>query len=518
MPSLGLSQAEGFYYEQPIYIAEQNWWDLELSPQIRTKRGKGLYGMLRFVDSQVSSGTLLFGEFKEKRAYVDEFNLENNEHYGVNFKYENLNPLKKWFDLDATGQSGAYFDLNWMNDIEYLNLQRSDDTLNATSSQVFSRANLFYNRDQNYFASYVKYYLDLTQESNDETIQNLPTLHYHRYLETWLEDHLFYNVDMKLNNYYRKVGTTAREVEANVPVLLQGSFFDDYLDVSFRSQLYGKYIDFDNTGGTYSSGRFGRSTNTIQVGTHLTRGYENLTHSVDMDVLFVKNGAESRNGYFETYQTDCEADPSSDLCSYYNITDIEEATEIRFAQYLFGGEGSQILYHRLTQYINSDDRFTELENEITWQISPVLSLYSDTVYDHQLDRLTKQATELAYEDRGFRLGLSHFYEDQTRHSLDYDSSYLTADIEYRYDEHYNYFAKYAYDMEHSVKKNVQVGFLYSKRCWDFGLRYVELNRPVLEQGGVVDSIYDKYIYFTIILKPMGGSAIQYQLNDLLEGS
>ena len=116
------------------------------------------------------------------------------------------------------------------------------------------------------------------------------------------------------------------------------------------------------------------------------------------------------------------------------------------------------------------------------------------------------------------MGLSHFYEDQTRHSLDYDSSYLTADIEYRYDEHYNYFAKYAYDMEHSVKKNVQVGFLYSKRCWDFGLRYVELNRPVLEQGGVVDSIYDKYIYFTIILKPMGGSAIQYQLNDLLEGS
>nr|MDA3909179.1 LPS-assembly protein LptD [Sulfurimonas sp.] len=32
-PAFGTSAVEGIYYEQPIYIAEQNWWDLELKPQ-----------------------------------------------------------------------------------------------------------------------------------------------------------------------------------------------------------------------------------------------------------------------------------------------------------------------------------------------------------------------------------------------------------------------------------------------------------------------------------------------------
>ncbi|MDD3596874.1 putative LPS assembly protein LptD, partial [Sulfuricurvum sp.] len=51
IPSFGLSSKEGFYYQQPIYIAPQNWWDMELRPQIRTSRGAGLYTDIRFVDT-----------------------------------------------------------------------------------------------------------------------------------------------------------------------------------------------------------------------------------------------------------------------------------------------------------------------------------------------------------------------------------------------------------------------------------------------------------------------------------
>jgi len=54
-PSFGYSEDEGFYYEQPLFIAEQNWWDLELSPQIRTNRGKGAYSTFRFIDSKYSN-------------------------------------------------------------------------------------------------------------------------------------------------------------------------------------------------------------------------------------------------------------------------------------------------------------------------------------------------------------------------------------------------------------------------------------------------------------------------------
>ncbi|MDT8339518.1 MAG: LPS-assembly protein LptD, partial [Sulfurimonas sp.] len=64
-PMVGFSDKEGFYYEQALYIAQSNWWDLELRPQIRTNRGSGIYTEFRFVDSKVSKGSLAAGYFKE---------------------------------------------------------------------------------------------------------------------------------------------------------------------------------------------------------------------------------------------------------------------------------------------------------------------------------------------------------------------------------------------------------------------------------------------------------------------
>jgi len=97
-PSLGLSGSEGFYYQQSLYIAEQNWWDLELKPQIRTNRGYGIYSIFRFVDSPISKGYFKTGYFKERPSYVREYSLENEKHYGFNFRYNNTDVLNQWFD------------------------------------------------------------------------------------------------------------------------------------------------------------------------------------------------------------------------------------------------------------------------------------------------------------------------------------------------------------------------------------------------------------------------------------
>ena len=62
-----------------------------------------------------------------------------------------------------------------------------------------------------------------------------------------------------------------------------------------------------------------------------------------------------------------------------------------------------------------------------------------------------------------------------------------------------------YDLQRSEKKSAEIGFLYSKRCWDFGLRYVENNRPILNSSGASGSIYDRYIFMTVALKPIMSS-------------
>ena len=103
------------------------------------------------------------------------------------------------------------------------------------------------------------------------------------------------------------------------------------------------------------------------------------------------------------------------------------------------------------------------------------------------------------------------------------TSYMTSSIEYKYNKHYLYKFKYDYDLERSLRKNIEIGFLYQKRCWDFGIRYVENNRPILDEFGQPSSIRDRYLYFTIRLKPImssdgGMSGFAFRLPDASEGN
>jgi len=47
---------------------------------------------------------------------------------------------------------------------------------------------------KNYFGLYGKYNIDVSRSSNEETIQELPSLHYHRYLQQLINNRLFYTV------------------------------------------------------------------------------------------------------------------------------------------------------------------------------------------------------------------------------------------------------------------------------------------------------------------------------------
>jgi hypothetical protein len=60
-----------------------------------------------------------------------------------------------------------------MNDVDYLNLQQSDETQNVTSNQVMSRINAYYSSEDNYIGAYFKHYQYLNLESNGRNDSNL---------------------------------------------------------------------------------------------------------------------------------------------------------------------------------------------------------------------------------------------------------------------------------------------------------------------------------------------------------
>ena len=533
-PSVGISNNEGFYYQQPIYIAQQSWWDLELLPQIRTSRGSGLYTNFRFIDSKVSHGEIRMGYFKEKQAYFEKNNLQNNSHYGFNIKYDNRDFLNLWSGHDFAGQSGLYVDINHMNDVGYINLASSNTINQTTSKQVLSRINMFYNTDSQYIGSYFKYYQDLSIENNDNTLQKLPTLQYHYYLDTLLKDHLLYSLDVKSNNIQRQINKKVIQTDINIPVTLQTSLFDEFLNISYTANLYMQHSTFRgqdiNSSTEYRDGYYARNYHTFKASTQLTKGYENVSHVIDLSIIYNKSAWNQETGFYADESNYCSnLDNQSNLdyksrCEFYNITNIDNAAQLQFTQYLYDKDAKQILYQRLAQrvsYSSAASRYGELENELDYKVTSWLSFYNNMFYNYDKNAFSKIFNKVSLNQYGVNLQLSHLYKDRfvapaTSTDPLQRTNYLTSSAEYTYNRHYSFSALYNYDLETQEKKSMSIGFMYKKRCWDFGIKYSENNRPVLTLNGASSSIYDKYVYVTIVLKPLmqsskNSSFITYKL-------
>jgi LPS-assembly protein len=516
-PSLGISDAEGVFYAQSLYIAEQNWWDLELIPQVRTRRGAGIYSTFRFIDSAKSHGELKLGYFKERNSYFEEYNLQNNSHYGYNFLYDNQDFINHWFGTKLQGQSGIYVDIKHMNDVDYINLASNNRIETSTATQVLSRVNMFYNTDQHYVGAYFKYYQDLQKTSNEDTLQKLPTLQYHYYLDTLLQNHLIYSLDIKSHNIQRQVDKTAVQTNINIPINLQTNLFDEYINVAYRANLYAQHSMFGGTqdvpqvGVEYNNGYIARNSHQFSLNTQLTKGYEDYTHVVGLGVSYTNNGSEIRNGYYEDYKDKC-SDPANSAapeCEFYNISEIQEETQLDFIQYIYDSSAKEIVYHRLSQSISNsraNDKYGELENELNYKINSYFSFYNNMFYNFDQKRFSKVLNKITYHSKELELSASHLYKDSFIDPLSSDdpdryTSYLTSGLKYKYNKHYSFNTKYDYDVELSQRKAMEFGFMYKQRCWDFGIKYAENNRPILTQAAQSDSIYDRYVYITVLLKP-----------------
>ncbi len=517
VPTLGVSGNEGFYYQQPIYIAPQDSWDMELKPQIRTMRGYGIYSTLRFVDTQTSGGTFKSGYFKENRSYIEEEQLINSSHYGFNFKYQNADLLNQWIDADYKSQTGLYMDINYMNDVDYINLATNDNLETNTATKVPSKINLFYNIDTNYLATYFKYYQDLTKKSNKDTLQKVPTFHYHHYLNSLLDRYILYNIDIKSTNIERIINKKVIQTDIDIPLTFRKSLFDELVNISYKSNFYGQHSRFsgveeDNLDkfNEYNNGYFIRNYHTFSASTELTKNFDDFIHVISLSSKYILGGEEKRTGYYLDQKEFC-ANPqniNAKACEFYTITDIDEVLEFDFQQYLYNLSGEEILYHRLAQrisYTKDKNQYGELENEVNYKISTYLSLYNNMFFNFDKNRFSKVSNQLSLDFDVLHLRLSHLYENSfIKDDSEQYTSYITSNAKYIYNEHYSYNFRYDYDLEMDITKSREIGFLYKKRCWNFGLKYVEYNRPKLTSDEI-SSVYDKYIYLTVILKPIMSS-------------
>lgn len=482
IPTIGYGTKNGLIYMQPFYIAEYNSWDLEIIPQIRTNRGVGVNSGFRFVDTSHSKGSFAFGGFKDKQSYRVKEGLKNDIHKGFEFKYENTRLLEKY--LSKGIDDGLWIDLTYLNDIDYLNLKESKYV--GYDSLITSKANYYITTNKNYGGVYAKYYIDTEKTENDTTLQELPTFQYHHYLDSIFLPNILYSFDAKYHNYTRGEGVTAQQFEANLPITFYTSFFDEFLHFSASENIYATHINYENS--TNNSDTFSKNYHKLSLYSDLSKPYSNFYHIMQFRLDYIIPSWD--NG---------------DITEDFLKTD-EDKKKINgsFSQYFYDNSGKKRIKHAISQAFNLDKDmydYGDLEHEITYYFTNNIYAKNDIHYSFEKDRFSKIQSALHVDNDRYGGDLIHTYQHDNE---DVKESFLTADFNIKYGNHYSYFGSLDYNFAQHYTNSWKLGLKMKKKCWEYTLIYREIVSPKLTSVGS-DSVKKKGFYLAFELYPIGGT-------------
>lgn len=492
-PLFGYTSEEGFIYEQPVFWAISPSMDMEFNPQIRTNRSIGLYATLRFVDSEHSSGKLRAGYFKDKESYVEENNLPNSSHYGLEFNYESSKIFSDKLPQGFT--DGLYINTTFLNDIDYLNLQQTQLEHFGLVPLQESRLNYFLYNNDYYVGVNAKYFIDTRKVDNDDTLQILPSVQLHKYLDHFLWNNLTYNVDFQVKNFDRKEGTTLKQAEMKIPLEFTTSFFDDFLNISLAEDLYySKFFFGGNESYLYDEFEYYSSIHKVKFFTDLTKNYDNFIHVLQPSLGYVKPGNES--------ESPVEFDKlTEDQKELFSVGLPEEHYAFSLSHYFYDKNMKLKFYQRLSQryYVDRAYKFADISNEMQYNFKK-WQFYNDVVYAPEFNKVRASSSRISLREKEYYFTLGHTYKQVL---VDQPNILPANDVSlyfgYTYNERINFNGGLTYNIDESSSKQWRFGGSYKQDCWSMAasLRQDITPRPT---GYTTDNTF--YVQFNFI--PFGG--------------
>jgi len=464
-PLLGYTEDEGFVYEQPIFWAINKSMDLEFNPQIRTDRSIGMYGTFRFVDTDHSQGSLRVGYFKDKDAYLQKHNLTEDEHYGLEFLYDSSQVISQHFSDEYS--DGLYANITLLNDIEYLNLQKTHLRHFGQVPLQESRVNYFLQNDDWYGGFNAKYFIDTRLPDNDSTLQVLPALQAHKFLKSLFVDNLTYSIDVQTKNLDRRKGTTLNQVEFRVPIEFTASFMDDYLNISLGEYLYFGRFNFDGDQPLYHDYfQYYSNVHNAKLFSDLTGKFNGYTHVLQPSVSYILPGTESQDPLnFNELISD-----QPQVKDLFSVGLPEEQVRFSLNQYLYDDAMKLIFFQRLSQsyYPDREYEMADLNNEMGYNWGN-WSFYNNVYYSFEFNKVSEASSSIRYKEKEYRFTLGHTYKQ----NLSKDASVVTAndisfDFSYAYNERFAINGGLIYNLEDESSKLWRFGGSYTRDCWSIG--------------------------------------------------
>ena len=469
-PKLGYTETEGYTYEQPIFWAISPSMDLELNPQIRTSRSMGMYTTLRFVDSNHSSGKFRVGYFKDKKSYVATNKPKNDAHYGLEFYYDTSKLFESY--LPNEYKDGLYINTRYLNDIDYINLQKSRLGNFGLNPLQESRVNYFAHNNTHYFGLNAKYFIDTRLDNNDKTIQFLPSLQWHKYLNHIVWNNLTYSIDTQVRNITRKEGSTLKQAEIRVPIEYTTSFFNNYLNLSLSEELYySKYL-FGNDVYEQDTFQYYNNTHKVKMFTDLTKQYKNFMHVLLPSLSYVKPGTQNQSpvNFDDLNETQKEL---------FAVAPQEEQINFSLGQYFYNMNGKLKFFQRFTQnyYLNREKKLDDARNEMGVFLKKWL-LYNEIVYSNEFDAIRSISSSVTLKEDTYNFSIGHIYQQTlTEDKTEVASNNINLNFGYMFNDRVSIGGGLAYDFEKSVKTQWQIGGGYHQDCWSIDLSLRQAIRP-----------------------------------------
>ena len=507
-PKLGYSYKEGALYKQSIFIAPYKNWDITISPEIRGRRGEGVYGSIRYKDTKDSMLNINFGYFEDTQKYVDEYDYLHKIHTGIDINYEKEKKLDT-FNLNE----GIYLDLHYLTDIDYINLQSDDSTNFTVATLVPSYFNYLLNNDKYYLGIYGKYYINVQQKDNYETLQQLPQVQTHKYLDSFFGSDILYSFDSSSKRHYRKKGLNAFENSINIPISYTLPLFNNFLHLSYEELISYKDIslshsdiDYPDTLNHKVSGR-----HKVELSSDLIKAYDDNIHSMLLSVNYVKPEQYDEKGLYRTLKetNTCKLGAA---CEFLTTTKIQETLNLSVSNFLLDQEGKEFFYQNLKQSYfleqEGDKKLGELTNEFRFNIFKYYTVYNTITYNYRLKRSSKILSNIDYKGKKTTIHIGHVYE----YGDIKESNYLNTSLNFKYNERYQYFGSYQYDLEENKSFNWSAGWSLDKRCRDYKLTINSQTKPILTSSGV-SYIRDRIIYFQIGFKPFIQLEFEHEIEE-----
>ena len=512
-PSFGYSAKQGFIYEQPLYWAPSRSWDVELRPQIRTTRGYGIYGTYRFADSPYSAGAIRMGYFKDNEDYVAENELENDSHYGFEMIYSSASILKRFGAVDDDEMvDGLYINATLLNDIDYIYLQKKPMAHFGAVPLQESRLNYYLHNDDYSGGLYAKYFIDTRKEDNNSTMQILPTLQFHKYLKPILLDRLTYSLNLTMNNFTRKEGTTLKVAEFYAPIEYTHAFFDDFANLSLREDLYYNKLIFGNGTFEHDDYQYHNGVSRIRLFSDLTKKYSDFVHVLQPALTYSipSNAVESPVDFDEL---------EDDQKRLYAPAMQDQTVSLKFSQYFYDDDGNIKFYERLVQdYLpeEDDNKLGNLYHEMQYNLEK-WQFYNYIVYDYEFDKIEEMSSRITWREDEYGIAVGHSfqrsysYNDEQVVETNKINNDLNLNLSFQVTKRIGLLGGFVYDLDDEQSSQYRFGVSYNKDCWNLSLGMRQDVRPIEAVDGP-ESILDNTFTFQLNFVPFGGVGLSS--NDL----